>query len=165
MDLGKLLSLSTLHYEVMHDKIGVQEASQEISRLMLAKPCYSNWQIVLIGALCSICIGVPSFKASFIDLLVAAPLGALVVMSQLFIASKSDVLSQIFEVVMAAICSFVAAAVAYTGYFCYSAVISSSIVLLLPGWLVCCAALELQSRSVVSGSIRASSLRINRDRD
>lgn len=138
----------------MHDKLGVQEASQEISRLMLAKPHYSNWQIVIIGALCSCFIGPASFKASFVDVLASAPLGALVVMAQLFVASKSDVLSQIFEVCMAAVCSFVAAALAYTGYFCYSAVISSSIVLLLPGWLVCCAALELQSRSIVSGSIR-----------
>lgn len=40
-DLGKLIEIATLHWEVMHDKIGVQEASAEISRLMKAKPLVS----------------------------------------------------------------------------------------------------------------------------
>jgi uncharacterized membrane protein YjjP (DUF1212 family) len=38
LDLLKLTEISTLHWEVMHDKIGVEDASFEISRLMRAKP-------------------------------------------------------------------------------------------------------------------------------
>ncbi|KNZ44806.1 uncharacterized protein VP01_87g9 [Puccinia sorghi] len=154
VDLGKLTDLATLHWEVVHDKIGVQEASQEISRLMRAPPEYSSWQTIVIGGLCSAFIGPAAFSSSFLDVLISAPLGAGLVAAQLFVASKSDVLSQIFEIVVTGFTSFVAAALASTGYFCYSAVIASSIVLILPGWLVCCAALELQSRSIVSGSVR-----------
>ncbi|OAV91395.1 hypothetical protein PTTG_05692 [Puccinia triticina 1-1 BBBD Race 1] len=154
VDLGKLTDLATLHWEVVHDKIGVQEASQEISRLMRAPAQYTNWQTILIGAMCSAFIGPAAFSASFLDVLISAPLGAGLVAAQLFVANKSDVLSQIFEIVVTGFTSFVAAALASTGYFCYSAVIASSIVLILPGWLVCCAALELQSRSIVSGSVR-----------
>ncbi|PLW35452.1 hypothetical protein PCANC_14677 [Puccinia coronata f. sp. avenae] len=154
VDLGKLTDLATLHWEVVHDKIGVQEASQEISRLMRAPPEYKHWQTILIGGLCSAFIGPAAFSASFLDVLISAPLGAGLVAAQLFVANKSDVLSQIFEIVVTGFTSFVAAGLASTGYFCYSAVIASSIVLILPGWLVCCAALELQSRSIVSGSVR-----------
>jgi len=81
-------------------------------------------------------------------------MGVLLVASQVWIASKSDILSSMFEVIMAAIASFISAAVASTGLFCYAALVSSSIVLILPGWLVCCAALELQARSIVVGSVR-----------
>ncbi|KAI9617061.1 hypothetical protein H4Q26_010699 [Puccinia striiformis f. sp. tritici PST-130] len=154
VDLGKLTDLATLHWEVVHDKIGVQEASQEISRLMRAPPEYKHWQTILIGSMCSAFIGPAAFSASFLDVLISAPLGAGLVAAQLFVANKSDVLSQIFEIVATGFTSFVAAGLASTGYFCYSAVIASSIVLILPGWLVCCAALELQSRSIVSGSVR-----------
>ncbi|KAG0147269.1 hypothetical protein CROQUDRAFT_43132, partial [Cronartium quercuum f. sp. fusiforme G11] len=154
VDLGKLTDLATLHWEVVHDKIGVQEASAEISRLMRAKPEYGTLATVGIGALCSAFIGPAAFNASVLDILIAAPLGAGLVAAQLLIASKSDVLSQIFEIVVTSLASFIAAAVASTGLFCYSAIIASSIVLILPGWLVCCAALELQSRSIVSGSVR-----------
>lgn len=154
VDLGKLTDLATLHWEVVHDKIGVQEASQEISRLMRAPAEYRPWQTILIGAMCSAFIGPAAFNSSFLDVLVSIPLGGGLVAAQLFVASKSDVLSQIFEIVITGFTSFVAAGLASSGYFCYSAVIASSIVLILPGWLVCCAALELQSRSIVSGSVR-----------
>ncbi|KAH8923061.1 DUF1212-domain-containing protein [Atractiella rhizophila] len=154
LDLGKLTQISLLHYEVCHDEIGVDEASLEISRLMQAKPIYGTWTSILIGGLCSVMIAVPSFNASFIDLLVSFPLGCLLVASQSLIAAKSQVLSSIFEIVIAAVISFTAAGLASTEYFCYAAVTSASIVLILPGWPVCSAALELQSRSIVSGSVR-----------
>jgi hypothetical protein len=70
------------------------------------------------------------------------------------VASKSEILSNCFEIFVTAVASFIAAALQSSGQFCYAAVISSTIVLILPGWLVCCAALELQSRSIVTGSVR-----------
>lgn len=79
-------------------------------------------------------IGIAAFNASFIDLLVAVPLGGLLVTTQCFIAARSDVLSSIFEIVIAAVISFVAAALASTTKFCYAAITSASIVLILPGW-------------------------------
>lgn len=89
---------------------------------------------MVFGTFASIMIGIAAFNASFIDLLVAAPLGALLVATQCFIAARSDVLSSIFEIVIAAIISFVAAAVASTTRFCYASITSSAIVLILPGW-------------------------------
>lgn len=41
LDLTKLTEIAILHWEVVHDKIGVEEASVEISDLMKAKPTVS----------------------------------------------------------------------------------------------------------------------------
>lgn len=42
LDLTKLTEIAILHWEVVHDKIGVEEASVEISNLMKAKPTVRN---------------------------------------------------------------------------------------------------------------------------
>ena len=99
LDLNRLTQLATIHYEVTHDLIGVQEASVEISNLMRAPPLYSRWRMVLIGGLASVAIAPVSFHASFIDLLVSYGLGSILVIIQIWVASKSDVLSSLFEIV------------------------------------------------------------------
>ncbi|CAH7689551.1 pheromone-regulated membrane protein Prm10, partial [Phakopsora pachyrhizi] len=155
LDLGKLTDLATLHWEVVHDKIGVQEASQEISKLMRSKPEYNNLKLILIGGLCSAFIGPAAFYSSFVDMLVGFVLGCGLMTIQVIIQStQSDTLAQVFEIVICGLTSFVSGGLASTKLICYEAVLSSSIVLILPGWLVCCAALELQSRSIISGSVR-----------
>jgi uncharacterized membrane protein YjjP (DUF1212 family) len=103
LDLGKLTDIAVLHWEVMHDKIGAEEASIEISNIMKAKPHYNNYWLVLFGAWASSMISIAAFNASFIDVLVIAPLGALLVAVQCFIAARSDILSSIFEIFIAAV--------------------------------------------------------------
>jgi hypothetical protein len=86
--------------------------------------------------MCSVFIGIASFECSVLDLCVSFILGSGLVASQILIASRSDVLSNIFEIFVSVVASFVAAAVANSRHFCYSAITSSSIVLILPGWYV-----------------------------
>jgi hypothetical protein len=50
--------------------------------------------------------------------------------------------------------AIVAAALARTGQFCFYSVAAGSVVLILPGYIVLCGALELANRSIVSGSVR-----------
>jgi hypothetical protein len=61
---------------------------------------WGNWTLVAFGAACSTCIGIAAFNASFIDLLVSAALGALLVAVQVFIAARSDILSSVFEIII-----------------------------------------------------------------
>ena len=103
LDLGKLTYIAILHWEVVHDKIGVEEASIEINNLMTAKPYFNNWLQVAFGGWCSAMICIASFYGSFIDILVSVPLGCMLVAVQCFIAARSDVLSSIFEIVIAAV--------------------------------------------------------------
>lgn len=72
-------------------------------------------------------------------------------------APKSDLYRNVFEISAAVLTSFLARAfgsIRGGSIFCFSALSQSSIALILPGYLVLCASLELQSRSMVAGSVR-----------
>lgn len=98
---------------------------------MCRKPLYSFTQLILIGAMCSASICTVSFSGSFIDALVSAPLGALLVTVQL-LSPRNELYGNVFEITIATVMSFVSAALASTKHFCFSAVASSSVVLILP---------------------------------
>jgi uncharacterized membrane protein YjjB (DUF3815 family) len=80
-------------------------------------------------------------------------------MLQLILYPKSSLYSNVFEISAAVLTSFLARAfgsIQYQGepLFCFSALAQSAIALILPGYTVLCASLELQSRSIVAGSVR-----------
>lgn len=92
-----------------------------------------------------------------IDLPISFLLGALLGYLQLILAPKSETYSNVFEISAAVATSFLARAMGSIrggDLFCFSALAQSSIALILPGYLVLCASLELQSRSMVAGSVR-----------
>ncbi|EPQ52989.1 DUF1212-domain-containing protein [Gloeophyllum trabeum ATCC 11539] len=153
LDLDKLGEAYRLYWKVIHDSISVKDASVELDTLMRRKPMYSWWQLILIGGFCSSAICSVSFSGSFIDSVISWPLGALLVAIQL-LSVKNELYSNIFEITIATLISFLSAALASTGVFCYSAVASASIVLILPGFIVLNGSLELSSRNIVSGAVR-----------
>ena len=158
LDLTKLTDMHAVFFNVINDKIGVEEASRQLDELMRRKPLIKRLPMVLIGGFCSafICVGPMGFNGSFIDALLAFPLGAFLVFCQSIITS--ELYSNVFEIVFAALNSFIATAAAYgsdpSRPFCYSAVVSGSIVLILPGFIVLSGALELQSKNLIAGSVR-----------
>ncbi|KAF7985473.1 hypothetical protein HWV62_5241 [Athelia sp. TMB] len=153
LDLQKLAAGFRLYWAVIHDEASVGEAGAALDVLMRRKPFYGSWQLVGIGGLCSAAICTVSFAGSFVDALVALPLGALLVGIQL-LSVRNELYSNVFEITVATLLSFLAAVFAGTRHFCYSAVASSSVVLILPGYIVTLGALELTSRSIVSGAVR-----------
>lgn len=117
LDLGKLLAAYLVYYNVIYDKISVTEASVELDELMVAGPKYSLWQNMIIGACASafiqpsgqsrlsdklrleliiIMLTLTAFYGSFIDCLVAMPLGAMLVLVQV-VVSRNDLYSSLFE--------------------------------------------------------------------
>jgi hypothetical protein len=58
------------------------------------------------------------------------------------------------RITVATVASFLSAALASTHQFCYSALASGSVVLILPGYIVLSGALELASRGIISGAVR-----------
>lgn len=153
VDLGKLLATHKLYWAVVHDKVGVEDAGRELDRLMTTRPCYNAWQMILIAGFCSGIIVITSYYGSILDALMAAPLGMLLQGVQL-IAAKNDLFSGVFEIVIATVISFLAAVLASTHYFCYTALVSGGIVLILPGFIVLSGALELASRNISAGAVR-----------
>jgi uncharacterized membrane protein YjjB (DUF3815 family) len=92
-----------------------------------------------------------------IDLPIAYLLGCILGFLQLIAAPKSDLYSNVFEISAAVITSFLARAfgsIRGGNLFCFSALAQSSIALILPGYIVLCGSLELQSKSMVAGSVR-----------
>lgn len=84
-------------------------------------------------------------------------LGCILGFLQLIIAPRSDLYSNVFEIIAAVLTSFLARAfgsIQNGTLFCFSAMAQSSIALILPGYMVLCGSLELQSRSMVAGSVR-----------
>lgn len=65
--------------QVTHDEMHVADASAQLDGLMRKKPFYNWWQQILIGGMCSSAICTVSFGGSFVDALMACPLGALLV--------------------------------------------------------------------------------------
>ncbi|KAK0536229.1 pheromone-regulated protein prm10 [Tilletia horrida] len=154
LDLTKLTDMHDVYWNVVRDKISVTEASEQLDELMRRKPLIPRIPTILIGGFCSafICVGPMGFNGSFIDALAAFPLGMFLVFCQGIITT--ELYSNVFEIVFCVLNSFIAAALHSTGIFCYSAVVSGSIVLILPGFIVLSGALELQSKNLIAGSVR-----------
>lgn len=157
LDLGKLRDTHEVYKEVVHDRIGVEEATQRIDEVLKRPARYKPWALIPVYGLASASVGPFAFGARPIDLPIAFVLGCILGILQLIIAPRSDLYQNVFEIAASVITSFLARAfgsIKGGEVFCFSALAQSSIALILPGYTVLCAALELQSRSIVAGSVR-----------
>ena len=157
VDLGKLQDMHEIYKWVVHDKMGAREATEALDELSSEKPRYNEWVLVLFYGLASACVGPFAFQARFIDLPIAFILGCLLGVMKIVLAPRSELYSNVLEVTAAVVTSFLArvfGSIHGGGLFCFSALAQSSIALILPGFIVLCGALELQSRNIVAGSVR-----------
>lgn len=159
LDLGKLRDVHEIYKEVIHDKLGVEEAHKRLKEVTSRKLKHNRWVRLPVYGLAAACVGPFAFSARLIDLPIAFLLGCILGWLQLWVAPASDLYANVFEISAAVITSFLARAFGSIPYgdgrlFCFSALAQSSIALILPGYTVLCASLELQSRSLVAGSVR-----------
>ncbi|RBR05523.1 uncharacterized protein FIESC28_11334 [Fusarium coffeatum] len=157
IDLGRLRDVHNIYKEVVHDKIGVEEATQRLDEVNERKPKYNVWVRVFLYGVASACVAPFAFQGRFIDLPIAFLLGSIVGILQLVLAPSNELYAHVFEVSAAVITSFIARAfgsIQDGKLFCFSALAQSSIALILPGYMVLCSSLELQSHNIVAGSVR-----------
>lgn len=159
VDLGRLKDVHQIYKEVVHDVIGVEEAIQRLDEIMKRKPKFSVWLQIVMHGCASATVGPFAFGARPIDMPIAFLLGCLVGILQLVLSPRSYLYANVFEISAAVLTSFLARAfgsIPYQGgrLFCFAALAQSSIALILPGYMVLCGSLELQSRSIVAGSVR-----------
>ncbi|KAE8394082.1 hypothetical protein BDV23DRAFT_147870 [Aspergillus alliaceus] len=162
VDLGRLAETHNVYKNVVHDLVGVEEASQELDSIMQRSPRFNKWLLVPAYGLASVAVGPFAFNARPIDMPICFFLGSLVGFMQHILAPKSVLYSNVFEVSAAVLTSFLARAFGsirspFEGeqyLFCFSALAQSSIALILPGFMVLCSSLELQSHQMIAGSIR-----------
>lgn len=160
LDLGKLRDVHEIYKEVVHDRIYVDEATERLNDVLKKPAKHSRWLRIPVYGLAAVCVGPFAFEARLIDLPIAFMLGCILGFLQLVVAPRSDLYANVFEIAATVITSFLSRAFGSIPdgkggrIFCFSALAQSSIALILPGYIVLCASLELQSRSIVAGSIR-----------
>ncbi|KAH0428400.1 hypothetical protein CcaCcLH18_09069 [Colletotrichum camelliae] len=157
IDLGKLRDTHHVYKEVIHDVVSVNEGIETLDALIKSKDKFHVWIRVLVFGLTSVTAAPFSFGARLIDLPLAFCFGCLVGFLQLIVAAQSKLYSNVLEVTATVLVSFLARAfgsIRGGNLFCFSAIAQGGIVMLLPGYMVLCSALELQSRAIVPGSIR-----------
>ncbi|OKL63581.1 hypothetical protein UA08_01488 [Talaromyces atroroseus] len=159
VDLGRLFEVHKIYKEVVHNIIQVEEATRNLEEIMKQKPRFNVWFLILMHGCASASVGPFAFGARPIDMPIAFVLGCLLGILQLVLSPRSYLYSNVFEISAAVLTSFLARAfgsIPYNGghLFCFSALAQSSIALILPGYMVLCGSLELQSRSIVAGSVR-----------
>lgn len=160
LDLGRLRDVHEVYKDVVHDRIGVEEATQRLDEVNKKPPKHSRWLRIPVYGLAAVCVGPFAFSARLIDLPIAFVLGCILGILQLVVAPASDLYANVFEIAATVITSFLARAFGSIPdgkggrLFCFSALAQSSIALILPGYIVLCASLELQSKTIVAGSVR-----------
>ncbi|KAL5355512.1 hypothetical protein BJX96DRAFT_141427 [Aspergillus floccosus] len=162
VDLGRLAETHNVYKNVVHDMIGVEEASQELDSIMKRAPRFNKWLLIPAYGMASVAVGPFAFNARPIDMPICFLLGSLVGFMQHVLAPTSVLYSNVFEVSAAVLTSFLARAFGSIRsprdgeeyLFCFSALAQSSIALILPGFMVLCSSLELQSHQMIAGSIR-----------
>ncbi|POS75899.1 hypothetical protein DHEL01_v205712 [Diaporthe helianthi] len=156
VNLGKLKDIHDIYKEVLHDCIGLDDAVMHLDEIISAKDRFPLWVVILTYGFASAVVAC-FFSARPIDLPPIFVMGTALGFMQLYLAPMSRTYSNVFEIVAAVLLSFIArglGSIQGGGLFCFSALAQSSIALILPGWLVLCSALELQSKSMVAGSVR-----------
>ncbi|WWC93162.1 uncharacterized protein L201_008130 [Kwoniella dendrophila CBS 6074] len=154
LELYRLSLIHEVYRKVVHDEISASQGCRVLRRIEHRTVPYSRWSLILAAAVASATASRVAFSGSFIDILMSGALGSMLAIVQFTIAQKNKLVSNIFEIAMAGILSFIARGLGASGYFCYESLASAAIVLILPGWHICLGALELGSKNVVAGAIR-----------
>jgi uncharacterized membrane protein YjjP (DUF1212 family) len=163
VNLGKFKEVFDVYKLIIHrpcEQCEIDAALVELARIKNERDKHPVWLRVLVFGLASVAVGPFAFGARPIDFPIIFLLGCLLGFLQLVVAPRSSQFQNVFEVFAAVCTSFLARAFGSITWsngqyvFCFSAIAQSSIALILPGYVILCASLELQSRSIIAGSVR-----------
>lgn len=160
LDLGKLDEAHEIYDLVVHDRLGVEEACERLTTLLSRKPYFNSLLLILVYGINSAFI-IIWFGGSWADMGPSAAMGMLVGFLQLVVAPRNTMYSSVFEVGSCILVSFLGRALGSIRLpgkeeelFCYPAVTLSGLSMILPGYIILSGALEIQARSIVSGTVR-----------
>lgn len=158
LNLSKLADTHRIYKSVIHDLIGVEEASKKLDDLLKSKNRYPPWLCVLIHGLGSGVVTVWAFDGGWLDIPICFGIGSCVGYLLYYVSPMSTLYSSVFEVSSAIVVSFIGRGIASVrvnkDLFCFSAITQGSLAIILPGYIILCGSLELQSRNLVAGAVR-----------
>lgn len=159
-DLGRFDDVHTTYKLVNHGLISVEEGLYRLDMIAAQKPRYSNIFLFVIYGFAAIGIGPFAYRARFIDLPISFGLGSILGVFQLKFIPANPLYHRIFEISTAIFMSFMGRMIgsikdnAGNHIFCYSAITQSCINLILPGYWITNAGLELMNHQLVAGATR-----------
>ncbi|KAG2757397.1 DUF1212-domain-containing protein [Suillus brevipes Sb2] len=156
LSLGSLHKVHIIYRGVVHDEVSARKATEQLDDLLSAKPLYPWWFRCILSFWLSVLICPLAFGGSFIDMGIAGCGAFVLCFLQLRVAAKSAMYANVFEITTAMLVSFTARGLSSirSQIFCYTAVSSSAIIGILPGYLILSSSLELASKNIVCGSVK-----------
>lgn len=158
LDIGACERSFRIYKDVVHGEVTVEEATHALAQLIESPSYYKPWFLVPFYGLASSLACIWAFGGYWLDMPIAFLLGCIVGLLQVVLAAKNPLYANVLEVSASLITSFGARAFSSIGpsqkYFCFGAIAESSICTILPGYIVLCGSLELQSKSITAGSTR-----------
>ncbi|KAF9581975.1 hypothetical protein BGW38_000823 [Lunasporangiospora selenospora] len=151
LNMSKFAQVHQVLKMVTHSSIPVEEAIMKLDAINMEKDMWPRWANILSYAVASFCTASMFFRGNWTDSGVALLLGTMVGLMN-WLSEMVPSYSHICEVTMSVLVSFIAQAL--HRHVCQSAVKMAGIVMLLPGYTITCAILELSSRHMISGSVR-----------
>ncbi|RCK65408.1 Pheromone-regulated membrane protein 10 [Candida viswanathii] len=137
LNLSKLADTHKIYKSVIHDLIGVEEASHKIDDLLKSKNRYPPWLCVLIHGLGSGVVTVWAFDGGWLDIPICFGIGSCVGYLLYYVSPMSTLYSSIFEVTSAIVVSFIGRGIASvrvkSDLFCFSAITQVTIRNLVAG--------------------------------
>ncbi|KAB5527993.1 hypothetical protein GE09DRAFT_1149893 [Coniochaeta sp. 2T2.1] len=159
LNLSKLDDVHAVFKDVIHGRLSAEHATARIEEILAQADRFPLWARVVLYGLASAAIGPVSYGARPIDLPIIFMLGSLLGFMQLILATKSQLYAHVFEISIAVLTSFIARALGSISLapdfrFCFAAICQAPLVMIVPGFAITNSALELQSKNMVSGSVR-----------
>ncbi|KAF9424442.1 hypothetical protein BGZ94_008051 [Podila epigama] len=152
LDMFKCALVHQVHKMVTHSSMPIEEAIMKLEAINSEPDANPRWATILAYATAGLCTAPMFFNGSWIDASVAFVVGGAVGM-MVWLAEKVPSYSHICEITMSVVVAFVAEAL-HSQVNCGAAIKLAGIVIILPGYTITCAILELSSRHIISGSVR-----------
>ncbi|KAI9288829.1 hypothetical protein BC943DRAFT_122570 [Umbelopsis sp. AD052] len=151
-DMGRLEEIYRLEKLLLHGEVTVESALEYIDTVMNKPEFYPKWAMLLSYAAGGFASAVLFFGGSWKDGGLAAGLSFILSIYEIF-ATYVVGLGPLFEITIAIFIGFTAKAATHGG-FCFVPSSFGSVIMLLPGWTMTSAIIEVASRSWISGIIR-----------
>ncbi|KAI8885283.1 DUF1212-domain-containing protein [Backusella circina FSU 941] len=151
-DMHKLGEIYRLEKLVSHGEVSVDEALEFIDTVANDPPFYPVWLTPIAYALASFCGCVMFYGGQFKEGGVAAALGVFFALYELY-TGRYVSFQPIWEITVCILIGFVSRAL-WRFEFCFTPVAFASFIMILPGYSMAVAIVELVSRQLVSGVVR-----------
>lgn len=161
VDFYRLRDTFEVYKNVIYEKTTAEQGLKQLTTIHHRQNPHKLWFVIFNYGIASVSICFSAFDGTPIDAGPAFLLGCSLGIVQETVVTKSQQFANVFEVAMSTLTAFLARALGSIRkpnsthhVFCFSALAQASIALILPGYFVLQAALELQSRNIISGAVR-----------